>query len=161
MFVYWGWDCAVSVNEETKDRARTPGRAAVISTVLLVAMFARGRDAALAFAGPAFLAQHSVNVLGAMSTLVLGSTAGKLLILCVLTSATASTQTTIMPTARAVLAMAAHRALPRAFARMHPRYLTPTVATLAMGAASAVFFVAADAGVARTCWPTRRPRSGC
>jgi amino acid transporter len=97
--------------------------------------------AALVFAGPAFLAQHSDNVLGAMSTLVLGSTAGKLLILCVLTSATASTQTTIMPTARAALAMAAHRALPRAFARMHPRFLTPTVATVVMGAASAVFFV--------------------
>ena len=141
VFVYWGWDCAVSVNEETKDRARTPGRAAVTSTVLLVAVFAVVSVAALVFAGPAFMAQHSDNVLGAMSTLVLGSTAGKLLILCVLTSATASTQTTIMPTARAALAMAAHRALPRAFARMHPRFLTPTVATVVMGAASAVFFV--------------------
>jgi amino acid transporter len=141
VFVYWGWDCAVSVNEETKDRARTPGRAAVASTVVLVAVFAVVAVAALVFAGPAFLTQHSGNVLGAMSTLVLGSAAGKLLILCVLTSATASTQTTIMPTARAVLAMAAHRALPRWFARMHPRYLTPTVATVVMGAASAAFFV--------------------
>src|ERR1700728_3461426 len=142
VFVYWGWDCAVSVNEETKDRARTPGRAAVTSTVLLVAVFAVISVAALVFAGPAFLSQHSDNVLGAMSTLVLGSTAGKLLILCVLTSATASTQTTIMPTARAVLAMAAHRALPARFAKMHPRYLTPTTATLVMGAVSAVFYVA-------------------
>jgi amino acid transporter len=141
VFVYWGWDCAVSVNEETKDRARTPGRAAVASTVVLVAVFAVVAVAALVFAGPAFLTQHSGNVLGAMSTLVLGSAAGKLLILCVLTSATASTQTTIMPTARAVLAMAAHRALPRWFARIHPRYLTPTVATVVMGAASAAFFV--------------------
>ena len=141
VFVYWGWDCAVSVNEETKDRARTPGRAAVISTVVLVAVFAVVAVACLVFAGPAFLAQHSDNVLGAMSGLVLGSTAGKLLILCVLTSATASTQTTIMPTARAVLAMAAHKALPARFARMHPRYMTPTVATVVMGAVSAVFFV--------------------
>ena len=23
VFIYWGWDCALSVNEETKDRART------------------------------------------------------------------------------------------------------------------------------------------
>jgi len=141
VFVYWGWDCALSVNEETKDSARTPGRAAVISTVLLVAIFAVVSTAALTFAGPAFLARNSSDVLGAMSTLVLGSTAGKLLVLCVLTSAAAATQTTIMPTARAVLAMAAHRALPAGFARMHPRYLTPTVATLAMGAVSAVFYV--------------------
>jgi amino acid transporter len=141
VFIYWGWDCAVSVNEETKDKARTPGRSAVISTMLLVAIFAVFSTAALTFAGPVFLANNSSDVLGAMSTLVLGNTAGKLLILCVLTSTAASAQTTIMPTARAVLAMSAHRALPAIFARMHSRYLTPTVATLLMGAVSAVCFV--------------------
>jgi amino acid transporter len=46
-----------------------------------------------------------------------------------------------MPTARAVLAMAAHRALPTRLAKISPRYLTPTTATLAMGGVSAVFFV--------------------
>jgi len=141
VFIYWGWDCAVSVNEETKDKAKTPGRSAVISTVLLVAIFAVFSIAALTFAGPAFLASHSGDVLGAMSTLVLGNTAGKLLILCVLTSTAASAQTTIMPTARAVLAMSAHRALPARFSRMHPRHLTPTMATVVMGAVSAACFV--------------------
>jgi amino acid transporter len=141
VFIYWGWDCAVSVNEETKDKAKTPGRSAVISTVLLVAISAVFSIAALTFAGPAFLAGHSGDVLGAMSTLVLGNTAGKLLILCVLTSTAASAQTTIMPTARAVLAMSAHRALPARFSRMHPRHLTPTLATVVMGAVSAACFV--------------------
>lgn len=32
VFIYWGWDSTVSVNEETADKERTPGRAAVIST---------------------------------------------------------------------------------------------------------------------------------
>src|ERR1700677_4546181 len=132
---------ALSVNEETKDSARTPGRAAVMATVMLVAIFAVISIAALAFAGPAFLAAHSTDVLGAMATSVLGSTPGKLLVLCVLTSTAASTQTTIMPTARAVLAMAAHGAIPDWFARMHPRYRTPTTATLVMATVSAVFFV--------------------
>jgi amino acid transporter len=141
VFVYWGWDCALSVNEETRDSARTPGKAAVTSVLVLVAVFAIVSTAALAFAGPAFLARNSTDVLGAMASAVLGSTAGKLLILCVLTSTAASTQTTIMPTARAVLAMAAHKALPARLARMSPRYLTPTTATLAMGGVSAVFFV--------------------
>jgi amino acid transporter len=141
VFIYWGWDCALSVNEETKDAARTPGRAAVISTVTLVAVFAVISTAALAVAGPGFLIAHSSDVLSAMSTAVLGGVGGKLLVLCVLTSATASTQTTIMPTARAVLSMAAHRALPAVFGRTHPRHRTPTVATIAMGGLSAGLFV--------------------
>ena len=145
VFIYWGWDCALSVNEETRDSSRTPGRAGVISTVLLVAIFAIVSTAAIAYAGPTFLANNATDVLGALSTSVLGSTFGKLLILCVLTSAAASTQTTILPTARATLSMAAYRALPPSFANMHPRYLTPTFATIVMGLISAVFFIALSA----------------
>ncbi len=54
----------------------------------------------------------------------------------VLTSASASTQTTILPTARTTLSMAAYKAIPAAFAKIHPKYLTPTVSTIVMGAVS-------------------------
>src|ERR1700710_1328215 len=40
VFIYWGWDPAVPTNEESDDPAKTPGRAAVISTVLLLLTYA-------------------------------------------------------------------------------------------------------------------------
>src|SRR6202035_3668236 len=71
-----------------------------------------------------------------------GPTFYHLLILMVLSSAAASTQTTILPTARTTLSMATYRALPKSFAKMHPRYLTPTVSTIVMGVISAVLYLA-------------------
>ena len=60
----------------------------------------------------------------------------------VLSSAAASTQTTILPTARTTLSMATYKAIPDAFGRVHKRYLTPTVSTVTMGAVSIVLYMA-------------------
>jgi anti-sigma regulatory factor (Ser/Thr protein kinase) len=54
----------------------------------------------------------------------------------VLTSALASTQTTILPMARTVFSMAVHKAVPAQFARVHRKFLTPTWSTVGMGALS-------------------------
>jgi amino acid transporter len=37
--------------------------------------------------------------------------------------------------------MAVYKAIPQSFAKIHPRYMTPTVSTVAMGVASIVFYV--------------------
>ncbi len=59
----------------------------------------------------------------------------------VLSSAAASTQTTILPTARTTLSMAAYKALPAAFSKIHPKYLTPTVSTIVMGVVSIALYI--------------------
>jgi amino acid transporter len=141
VFVYWGWDAAVTVNEESRDRHHAPGRGAVVSTLLLVVIFVLVSSSAQAAAGPGFLASHSGDVLGVLGTKVFGSPFDKLLVLVVLTSTAASTQTTIMPTARTTLSMARWGALPSVLGRVHPRFNTPSVSTLSMGAISIVWTV--------------------
>ena len=69
-----------------------------------------------------------------------GSVMVHLLLFLVLTSAAASTQTTILPTARTSLSMAVYRALPKAFAKTHPQFLTPTVSTVTFGAVSIALY---------------------
>ncbi len=152
LFIYWGWDTAVSVNEETKDKNKTPGQAAIISTVLLLVTYAIVMISVLAFAGIGTKGiglsnqAHGGDVLSVLGGAIFGSggfgtVLGRLLLLMVLSSAAASTQTTILPTARTTLSMAAYKALPAAFAKMHHKYLTPTVSTIAMGGVSIVLYV--------------------
>ncbi len=135
IFIYWGWDSGVSVNEESEDSNEGPGRAAVVSTLLLVAIYLFVSAGAQAYHGTAFLAneENASDVLNALGKGVLGSVGVKFLIVAVLTSAAASTQTTILPTARTTLSMAHWGSIPSAFGKVHPRYLTPTLSTWGFG----------------------------
>jgi amino acid transporter len=80
-------------------------------------------------------------VLSVLGTQVFGSPLDKILIIAVLTSAAASTQTMILPTARTSLSMARAGAMPESLGRVHPRYLTPHVSTIVMGVLSIVWYV--------------------
>ena len=51
VFIYWGWDTALAVNEETKDKTRTPGLAAIFSTFILLVTYALVIFSMQAFAG--------------------------------------------------------------------------------------------------------------
>jgi len=139
VFIYWGWDSGVVVNEESRDSANGPGKAAVMSTVLLVLIYVVVAVAAQAYAGPAFLINNAEDVLSALGSSVFGSPLDKLLIIAVLTSASASTQTTILPTARTTLSMARFRAAPEKLGDIHPRYLTPATSTILMGVVSLIW----------------------
>jgi amino acid transporter len=141
VFIYWGWDSGVAVNEESENPAEGPGKAAVLSTILLVLIYAVVSASAQAFHGPTFLSENESDVLSALGKPVLGGTFNKLLIITVLTSASASTQTTILPTARTTLSMAHWKAVTALLSRVHKRYLTPTVSTLGFGALSIVMTV--------------------
>jgi amino acid transporter len=140
-FIYWGWDSGVAVNEESENPAEGPGKAAVVSTLLLVLIYVVVTASAQAVHGPTFLGNNESDVLNALGNEVLGGTLNKLLIITVLTSASASTQTTILPTARTTLSMAHWKAVTSLLGRVHKRFLTPTVSTLGFGLLSIIITV--------------------
>lgn len=141
VFIYWGWDTTVTVNEETRDASRTPGIAAVVSTLMLLGTYVIITVAAQAYAGPDGLAKNSADIFASLGTLVLGSALDKFLIIAVLTSAVASTLTTILPLTRTALSMSVHGALPRVFAKVNPRYKTPLLNTVIFGVLSITWYV--------------------
>jgi amino acid transporter len=142
VFIYWGWESAVNLNEETSGSDSSPGRAAVVSTVILLVTYVLVTTAVVAFAGLDRVAEFEddAGIFGALATDVLGSPLDKLVVLAIVTSALASTQTTILPASRTSLSMARQGAFPEALGRVHPRFLTPHVGTIAIGVIAAVWY---------------------
>ncbi|WP_032393307.1 APC family permease [Rhodococcoides fascians] len=147
IFIYWGWDACLAVGEETKDSEKTPGRAAVITTLILVATYVLVGYAVQSFAGFGETGiglnnpDNVDDVLTILGDPVAGSIVASLLLLTVSISALSSTQTTILPTARGTLSMAVYEAIPKRFASVHPKYMTPGFGTLVMGAAALMFYL--------------------
>jgi amino acid transporter len=146
IFAFWGWDTALTVNEESQDSDTTPGRAAllcvlsILLTYLLVSvatqMYAGLGNRGLGLTNP----DVSDNVFGNLAAPILGHPLDLALLLAVLASSAASLITTFLPTSRTLLAMAAYGAMPKSFARLHPEHKTPGVATFTAGIGAAVFY---------------------
>lgn len=146
IFAFWGWDTALTVNEETKDSDKTPGRAALLCVLSILLTYLLVAVATQMYAGVGTdglgLGNEEIadNVFGALAEPVLGGPLHLVLFLAVLASSAASLITTFLPTSRTMLAMGTYRAFPKRFAAVHPRFFTPSFSTVAAGVGAALFY---------------------
>ena len=66
VFIYWGWDSTVTVNEESRDASEGPGKAALLATVILLAIYVIVSIAAQAYDGPQELIDNADDVLSVL-----------------------------------------------------------------------------------------------
>ncbi|QPK78761.1 APC family permease [Corynebacterium lizhenjunii] len=146
IFMFWGWDVTLTMNEETKDPEKTPGRAATITVLVIIALYIFTALAVVSWAGTgteglgAGNPDNQESIFAVLSEPVLGK-ASILIYIAVLSSSFASLQSTMVGPARTLLAMGYYRALPPAFAKISPRFRTPSVATVVSAAVAAIFYV--------------------
>ena len=146
IFAFWGWDTCLTVNEESKGSDKTPGRAALLTVLSILLTYVTVATASQMFAGTGTEGiglgneENAANVFGDLAEPVLGQPWHLLLFLAVLASSTASLTTTFLPSSRTMLGMASYGALPPRFAAIHPRYLTPSYATVVAGVVAGTFY---------------------
>ena len=138
VFFFWGWDTALNLNEESKDKSRTPGRAGIISMWLLLFVFLLNFVAIQMLLTPKEINDQGANVLFYFGNQLFGSWAGYLMIFAVITSTVATTQTTLLPAARIAYSMSRDKVFPKVFGSIHPKFKTPAIGTLSLAMFSLV-----------------------
>lgn len=142
VFCYWGWESAVNLNEESEDTIDAPGRAGVVSTVILLFVYLGSAVAILGVLSLETIEQYDDDeaLFGVVGDLVLGEF-GWILVLSIIISGLASTQTTIIPASRGSLSMAVAGAFPARFKEVHPSFGTPAFGTWVIGVAAITWYV--------------------
>ncbi len=126
VFVYWGWDVCLTVNEETKGGRGIAGRAGTTTAVAVLALYlavivatmvaGTGADG-IGLNNP----DNQSNAFAALASPVMGPLA-ILMSLAVLSGTASSLQSTMASPARSLLAMGHYGALPPRFASVSKRF---------------------------------------
>ena len=137
-FMYSGWDAAIYVNEETRDPAHNPGRAAIASVLILAGIYSL---CLFGFQGVLVhdqLQAHAGNVLAVIAAKLVPRSGAAIMSLIVLTGTLATLQASVIASARMGFAMSNDRVMPSWFRRIRPSNGAPYAATLAMSAVNLI-----------------------
>jgi APA family basic amino acid/polyamine antiporter len=133
LFAYGGWQQTNFIAEELVEPERNLPRALVLGVMGVVAVYILANIAYLKTLGVAGLAASTAPAADTMSA-VLGPTGRTVISVGILASTFGFLDLVIMVSPRVYQAMAADGLFFESFARLHPRFRTPTAAIVAQGA---------------------------
>jgi amino acid transporter len=130
VFFYYGWDVTLNLSEETRDPARTPGRAAFWSMIILMAFFQIFIVIVLMGLTDTEIQHYNTNIIFAIAEKLLGKTWGYVAIIAVLLSTVGTVETQMLQFTRTMFAKGRDGALNPRYSRLHPKWNTPYLAIL-------------------------------
>ena len=134
IFFFWGWDVTMNLSEESRDSKGAAGGAAGLGafwsvlnmmlffTVMMIVVLIALTDQEIAAA--------DTNILLAVASKLFPAPWNYLAVFCTIVSTVGTIETQILQFSRSMFAMARDRMLNPVYARIHPEWQTPWVATL-------------------------------
>jgi amino acid transporter len=133
IFFYWGWDVTMNLSEETKvgheDDLHPAGRGAFWAMVNLILFFIIMMIVVLVVLTDEEIAQANTNVLYAIATKLFPAPWNYLAVLSTILSTVGTIETQILQFSRSMFAMARDEMLHPRYAKIHPEWQTPWIAT--------------------------------
>ncbi len=131
IFFYWGWDVTMNLGEETKDGEPSPaGQGAFWAMVNLILFFIIMMVVVLIVLTDDEIQTANTNVLYAIANKLFSSPWSYLAVLSTILSTVGTIETQILQFSRSMFAMARSNMLHSRYAKIHPEWQTPWIATL-------------------------------
>ena len=131
IFFYWGWDVTMNLGEETADGTPSPaGRGAFWAMINLILFFLIMMIVVLIVLTDEEIAKANTNVLYAIADKLFPKPWSYLAVLSTILSTIGTIETQILQFSRSMFAMARDNMLHPRYAKIHPEWQTPWIATL-------------------------------
>ena len=133
VYLFTGWDTAIYLNEETEQKETNPGKAAIISVIVL-GLFYTLLMVALQGAAPAGqMDAHSSSALVFAAHQLAGSPWDKVMAFAISLSVIGTTQAFLVGSARIAYSMGSDHVIPKVFGTVAHQFQTPAFGTFLFG----------------------------
>ena len=141
IFLYWGWDVTLNLNEETKEARHTPGWGAFWSVLMIVFLLASFVVTTLVVLSDQEILAAGTNIIFTIADKLFPRPWSYLAVLCVMLSTIGTLETSILQFTRTLFAKGRDGVLNPRYAVLHPSWSTPWVATLVIWAFGLIFLL--------------------
>ena len=138
VFFFWGWDTAANLNEETEDADTSPGIAGILSMFILLVIFLINAASVQSLLPVHTIVGQGGNLLFYFAQRLAPAPFNYLMLVAILSSTVATTQTTLLPASRVTYSMARDGVFPKLFGKISPRFHTPAQGTLVLAVIAGV-----------------------
>lgn len=133
IFFFWGWDVTMNLSEESRSSKETAGGSAGVgafwSVINMMLFFTIMMVVVLIVLSDQEIANADTNILLAVATKLFPTPWNYLAVFCTIVSTVGTIETQILQFSRSMFAMARDKRLHPVYARVHPEWQTPWVAT--------------------------------
>jgi len=130
IFLYWGWDVTLNLNEETKNTTTGPGWGAFGSVLFIILIFVSFITVTMLVLSDDEIQQAGTNIIFAIADKLFPRPWSYLAILSILMSAVGTIETTIVQFTRTLFAQGRDGIVNPCYAKLHSTWYTPWVAIL-------------------------------
>lgn len=142
LFFYWGWDVVLNLSEETKQKEATPSRAVSYVMAILMFIFISFIILILMSMTQADIEHYNTNIIFGLVNTLFGAKFGYVAIIVVLLSTLGTIETGMLQFTRTLFAKSRDGMMPDLYRRVHHRWQTPHVATIALWGIGSFFIIA-------------------
>ena len=130
VFLYWGWDVTLNLNEETKNAQHAPGWGAFWSVLIIILLFQSFMVAVLLVLSDQQIQQSGTNIIFAIAEQIFPRPWSYLAVLCIVLSSIGTLETTILQFTRTLFSQGRDDVMHPRYALLHQTRNSPWVAIL-------------------------------
>lgn len=139
VFLYWGWDVTLNLNEETKNAKHAPGWGAFCSVLIVILLFEAFIVTALLVLSDSEIQKAGTNIIFAIADKIFPRPWSYLAVLCIILSSVGTLETTIIQFTRTLYALGRDKVMHPRYALLHRTRNSPWVAILVIWVFGIIF----------------------